>query len=281
MTAVVEYFNEVNFLIPLIRSVVTVVFAIVIFNLILSLIKKGLLKKVRTKKQISNVEIFSRILKYIFFVFVILFAIFSYVGSLTGLGIGIGLFSAALGWALQKPITGIAAWIMVVTRRPFEIGDRIIIGDVRGDVVDISLTHIYLNEIGGTVKGEENSGRVIMVPNSILFEQNITNYTSQNEYILDQVTVTVTYESNLEKAIKIALVAAVKYTKDSMSATNTKPYIRTYFDPSGMNVIVRYYSFAKKIQEVSSDISREIYYQIKKTKSVRIAYPHTEVILRK
>jgi len=238
------------------------------------------LKKAKTKKQISNIEIFSKVSHYVLFLILLIFGFFSYAGSWAGLGIGIGLLTAALGWALQKPITGIAGWIMVVVRRPFDIGDRVIIGSVRGDVADITLTHIYLKEIGGIVKGEENSGRVIMVPNSILFEQNIINYTQQDEYILDQVTVTVTHESNLDKAIEIALGSARKHTGDVIKATSKKPYIRTYFQPNGIDVHVRYYSPAKNIQEVSSKVTKEIFDRIMKTKSVRISYPHTEILFR-
>ncbi len=112
--------------------------------------------------------------------------------SWTALGLGVGLLSVAIGWALQRPITGMAAWFMIVVKRPFEIGDRVTIGAVKGDVVDITLTHIYINEIGGLVPSEENSGRTIMIPNSVLFEQNIINYTLQNEFVLDQVVTMVT-----------------------------------------------------------------------------------------
>lgn len=263
---------------PILRTIVMLIILIVIFNILLISIKRKLLKRARTKKQISNIEIFSRIFKYIFLLILIISAIFSYTGSWTGLGLTMGLMSAALGWALQKPITGIAAWIMVVTRRPFEIGDRVIIGSVRGDVTDISLTHIYIQEIGGIVAGEENSGRVIMVPNSILFEQNIINYTSIDEYVLDQVVVSVTYESDLDKAIGIVLESAKKYTKEF--DLKKQPYVRTYFQPSGLGVHVRYFSPAKRLQEISSNITKEIFDRIMKTKGVEIAYPHTEVLFR-
>lgn len=266
---------------PIARTIITVVVLLVVFNLILAFIKRGLLKRAKTKKQTSNIKIFSRIIKYIFTIVVILSAIFSYTGSWTGLGLTVGLMSAALGWALQKPITGIAAWIMVVTKRPFEIGDRIIIGKVRGDVADISLTHIAVQEIGGLVSGEENSGRTILVPNSTLFEQNIINYTTTDEYILDQVAVQVTYESNLDNAMKIVLESAKKITKDIIKKTGKQPYLRTYFQPSGIDVRVRYISPAKNLQEISSNMTQEIFSRIKKTKNVEIAYPHTEVLLRK
>ena len=281
MVNIIESLQNLGFFIPILRTIITVIILLIAFNLILHFIKKGLLKRDKTKKQISNIEIFSRVLKYMFLLILILFAIFSYSGSWAGLGLGLGLFSAALGWALQKPITGIAAWIMIVVKRPFQIGDRIIIGQDKGDVVDITLTHIYIGEIGGIVAGEENSGRVIMVPNSILFEQKIINYTHQDDYILDQVVVTVTYESNLNNAIKIALESAKKHTKEVINITKKEPYVRTFFQPSGINVHVRYFSPAKRLQEISSTVTKEISDRIMKTKGVEIAYPHTEIIYRK
>ncbi len=264
--------------VPALRTVILVVFIFVIFTLAINWLRRILLKRARTKKQISNVEIFSRIIKYLFYVLVIIIAIFSYSGSWSSLGLTVGLLSAALGWALQKPITGIAGWIMVVTKRPFEIGDRIIIGGVRGDVSDITLTHVYLKEIGGIATSEENSGRIIMVPNSILFEQNIINYTLQDDYILDEVVVAITYKSNLDKAMEICKKAAKSLTKDYDAITNNEPYIRTYFQQNGINIHIRYFAPAKVRQKVSSEITQEIFKQIKNAKDIHFAYQHTEII---
>jgi small-conductance mechanosensitive channel len=282
MLPIIEYIKlNVEKFIPLGRALITIVITLIIFEIILKLARKGLLKATKTKKQRSNVKIFSKVLSYFFFIIIILSAIFSYAGSWTGWGVSIGLFSAALGWALQKPITGIAAWIMIVLRRPFEIGDRIIIGNVRGDVVDITLTHVYISEIGGIVAGEENSGRVILVPNSILFEQNIINYTSKNEFILDQVILTITYESDINKALELVKKSARKYIKESIKKTGKTPYVRTYFADNGMKLNVRYFAPAKNLQEISSNISKEIFDNIMKEKKINIAYPHTEVLLNK
>jgi small-conductance mechanosensitive channel len=144
----------------------------------------------------------------------------------------------------------------------------------------MTLTHIYLQEVGGLVAGEENSGRIIMVPNSTLFEQNIINYTQQNEYVLDQVVTLVTYESNLDRAMQISLDSAKKYVKEFVKATKQEPYVRTFFQPSGINVHVRYYAPAKRVQEFSSLITKEIFDRIRQVKDVRIAYPHTEVVFK-
>ena len=170
---------------------------------------------------------------------------------------------------------------MVIIKRPFEIGDRIIIGDVRGDVIDLTLTHIYIAEIGGIVKGEETSGRIIMVPNSLLFEKSIINYTQESEYVLDQVAAPVTFESDLDKVEKIFIESAKKYTRDVIKITKKQPYLRTYFQAHGILVHVRYMSPAKRIQEVSSTITREIHKRMMETKGVELAYQHTEVLFRK
>ena len=278
MANLLESINGLVAYTPLIRTIVIVVILFVIFNIVLALIKKSLLKKVKTKKQISNVEIFSKIIKIIFLIILVLSAFSSYYGSWTGLGIGAGLFSAALGWALQRPITGIAAWIMVVTKRPFEIGDRIVIGDTKGDVVNISLTHIYLSEVGGTIASEESSGRVILIPNSILFEQKIINYTMKDEFILDEVITLVTYESNLEKAKEICLNAGIKFLDDEVKDKKELPFIRVFQQDSGIHVKVRYKVRASKRIETASNINNEIINKISNTKDVNIAYPHMHLI---
>ncbi len=273
--------EKVQIVIPFVRTAIIAVIIFFIFNLILSHTKKTLLKRAKTRKQISNVAIFSKIMQYLFLLILVLFIFFSYAGSWTGLGLTVGLFSAALGWALQKPITGVAAWIMIVTRRPFEIGDRIIVGKVKGEVEDITLTHIHLKEIGGRVSSEESSGRVILVPNSVVFEQNIINYNSTGDYVLDEVKFTVTYDSNLKKAMDVAVDSAKSLTKKFIKATGKRPYVRTYFQPSGVNLHVRYFAPTQKLQEISSNLTQEIFTNLKKVRNVEIAYPHTEVLLRK
>lgn len=252
-----------------------------LFGFSLRSLRKILLVKAKTKKQIASIEAFSRIFKYAFLFLLIVLISFYYSKSWTGLGLSIGLLSAALGWALQKPITGMAAWLMIVLKKPFSIGDRIIIGAVKGDVSDITLTHIYLKEVGGTTLGEENSGKVVMVPNSILFEQNIINYNLQDEHILDQVVLAITYGSDLEEAIKICMEAVAVVKDRNFGVITKKAYVRNSFQPSGVNVSVRYFVLANRLQEVSSYITEEIFSRIKVSEKVKIAYPHTEIIIKK
>ncbi len=270
--------------IDVIRLFIIVLVSFIVFLLILKLIKRRLLKNIRRKKQKSNVIIFLDLLKYIFAFFLIIIIFSAYYNKWGELGFIAGLLTVAIGWALQKPISGVVAWLIIVTRRPFFIGDRIIISGIKGDISNLTLTHIYLDEVGGTILGEEKSRRTIMVPNSIIFEEEVVNYTHADNYILDEVTTAITYESDLEKAEKLILKSVEKIMKPLWEKfpkrIEKEPHTRLKFKDSGIDVTVRYNSIAKERNKISTNITREIFNSIRKNKDVEIAYPHTEVVFR-
>ena len=268
----------------ILQMIIILIISIVIFSLILRTLRKYLLKKVKTKRQISNVTVFLDLLKFLFVILLIIIAISSYYGRWGELSFIAALLTVALGWALQKPISGVVAWLLLITRRPIHIGDRVIISNIKGDITNITLTHIFLDEVGGTIEGEERSGRTVMIPTSIIFEQDIINYTHRDDYILDEIATTITYESNLEQAETLILAAVKKimtpFWKDFPRRIPTGPHNRLQFKDSGITITVRYYTLATQRNEIATTITREIFSHIRKTKDVEIAYPHTEVLFR-
>ena len=60
----------------------------------------------------------------------------------------LGLVSAGLAIALKDPITNIVAWVFILWRKPFEVGDRIEVGPYAGDVVDLRIFQFSMMEIG-------------------------------------------------------------------------------------------------------------------------------------
>ncbi len=268
----------------------TIILALIVYWVLCRIIRaleKRLVARAKNKKEKSDIEIFSRAVRYFFMFCLLIFIILAHFGSLASLGLFAGLMSAALGWSLQRPISGMAAWLMVVIKRPFEIGDRIIIGDVKGDISDITLTHIHLKEVGGTIPSEETSGRTteeisgrtVLIPNARLFEQNIINYTRKDNYILDEVDFPITYESDIDEAQQIAKTSAQQVLKDYIK----KPTIRTrtYFQDSGVNIFVRYFTLVAERNEVSSKITQEILRRVRESKQIRFAYHHEETVVKK
>src|SRR5687767_6110309 len=108
--------------------------------------------------------------------------------------------SLVLGFALQAPISSFIGWIYILVRAPYRVGDRIQIGEARGDVIDVSYLDTTLWEIGGRhLSTDHPSGRVIKFPNTNVFSTPVFNYSwPLFPYIWNEVKVSLAYESDLE-----------------------------------------------------------------------------------
>src|SRR5207244_3952967 len=91
--------------------------------------------------------------------------------------VSLGLISLILGFALQKPITSFIGWIYILTRKPYQVGDRIQIDDVTGDVISVSYLDTTLWEFGGKYLSTDHpSGRIIKIPNANILSTAVINY---------------------------------------------------------------------------------------------------------
>lgn len=114
--------------------------------------------------------------------------------------VSLGLISLILGFALQTPISSFIGWIYILARAPYRVGDRIEIGEVRGDVIDVSYLDTTVWEIGGRhLSTDHPSGRVIKFPNTRVFSEPVFNYSwPLFPYVWNEIKVNVAYESDLE-----------------------------------------------------------------------------------
>lgn len=265
-------------------GVFTLVFLWVGYQVSRRLLRRYLLTKAYKE---DNVQHFLFIYRYVWMAVGFIFGIISFSGSLATLGLSAAFLGMVLGWSLQAPVTGIAAWLMIILKRPFKIGDRIIISGIIGDVVDINLTHVLLNQVGGTIGGEEKSGRAVLIPNATLFGQIIYNYTLEgvdkdsdaniSNYILDEVPIRITYASDFDEAERIFLEAARQVTSDIIQHTGQAPFVRAELFESGIMARLRYQTLAKDRQRVSSDIVRILLREVAHSRVVEFAYPHRTI----
>jgi small-conductance mechanosensitive channel len=114
--------------------------------------------------------------------------------------VSLGLVSLILGFALQTPITSFIAWIYILIRTPYRVGDRIKIGEATGDVIDVGYLDTTLWEFGGEYLSTDHpSGRVIKFPNSNVLSTAVYNYSwPLFPYIWNEIKFNVAYESDLE-----------------------------------------------------------------------------------
>jgi len=200
-------------------------------------------------------------------------------GKLGTFGTFFSLFGGMLlGWSLQAPVSGIAAWVLVSLKRPFRPGDRIQFPNLglTGDVHDTGIMYTMLNQVGGTIGSEEAVGRYILVPNAMLFSQVVINYTvvQGSPYMLDEVIARITYDSDWDTSERILLNAAMGITKDIIEATGMQPYIRSDLYDYGVYLRLRYQTRVKDRAEIAYKINKKIFEDIQKTPSVDLAIPY-------
>ncbi|MFU8812103.1 MAG: mechanosensitive ion channel family protein [Balneolaceae bacterium] len=135
----------------------------------------------------------------------LVFAAFILVGRTWFEGVGslatfLGLLSAGLAIALRGPVTDMAGWIFLVWRKPFHVGDRIEISGHKGDVIDIRFFKFSILEIGNWVHADQSTGRIIHMPNNMVFSSPIANYTSDFDFVWNEIEVVITFESDWKKA---------------------------------------------------------------------------------
>src|SRR5207237_4407194 len=114
--------------------------------------------------------------------------------------VSLGLISLILGFALQTPISSFIGWIYILARAPYRVGDRIKIGEARGDVIDVSYLDTTLWEIGGRhLSTDHPSGRLIKFPNTKVLSNPVFNYSwPLFPYVWNEIKLHVTYESDLQ-----------------------------------------------------------------------------------
>lgn len=111
-----------------------------------------------------------------------------------------GVGSIIIGLAVQTPMKSFIAWIYILVRQPFRVGDRIQIGDATGDVIDVAYLDTTLWEFGGQyISGDHPSGRLIKFPNEKVLDEIVYNYSwPLFPYIWNEVKFQVAYNADLE-----------------------------------------------------------------------------------
>ena len=200
-------------------------------------------------------------------------------GVLGSFGTAFSMFGGMLlGWSLQAPVSGFAAWVLVSIKRPFRPGDRVQFPTLAltGDIMEIGPMYTVLNQVGGSIASEEAVGRHILVPNAMLFGQVVINYTATQEasFMLDEVVVRITYDSDWRAAEKILLDVAQEVTAEVTAITRDKPYIRADLYDYGVYLRLRYRTRVKDRAETSYLINKRIFEEIQRTPTVDLAIPY-------
>jgi len=134
----------------------------------------------------------------------------------------LGLVGAGLAFALQRVITAVAGYFVILRGKTFNVGDRIVMGGVRGDVIALSFMQTKIMEMGEPppvqtaepavwVHSRQFTGRICTVTNDKIFDEPVYNYTHHFPYIWDEIRLPVRYPDDRGKAEQILLDAARRH----------------------------------------------------------------------
>ena len=145
-----------------------------------------------------------------------------------------------------------------------------------GDVVDIGPMYTQLNQVGGAVGSEEAVNRPILIPNAMLFSQVAINYTARQDaaFILDEVVIRITYDTDWDEAEQILLNAARAVTSGIMEQTGQEPYVRADMYDYGVYMRLRYMTQATERPRITYEIIRRIFQDFQRSARVDFAIPY-------
>ncbi len=116
--------------------------------------------------------------------------------KLGGFTVAFGVAGAGIAFALQEVIASAAGWVAVIFGGFYRVGDRVQLGGIRGDVIDVGVLRTTLMQIGDWVKADQYNGRIVRVANSFVFKEPVFNYSSDFPFLWDEIMVPIKYGSD-------------------------------------------------------------------------------------
>ena len=205
----------------------------------------------------------------------------------------LGLVSAGIAIALRDPILNWFGWVFIGWRRPFTVGDRIQIGSVAGDVIDIGVSTFSLLEVGEHELGEQTTGRIVHVPNGKVFVEPLTNITQGFNYVWNEIPITITFESDWRQAkallegimkerIESVTEEAARFIRDAsrkflIRSANVHPVVYTRIVPDGVELALRYVCEARSRRKSTESVCEAILQAFAAEPSIDFAYKTTRI----
>ncbi len=258
-----------------------------------------LLTKYLVHRYMSNKESYYTVNKaanFVFLTIMVLVLLFAYIENVSYMVTVIGFASAGIAIAMKDWFMSLMGWWVIVIGGSIHVGDRVKFTkdgvQFVGDIVDISPLRMTMQEDVTLTSFMENrrSGRIIFIPNNYIFTDMIANYSHAGlKTVWDGIDFTVTFDSNIEKAVSIAKEVTKKYSKGytditrkqlnklrshyHIKNTNVEPRILSFIEPHGMVISAWYLTNAYATLTLRSKISLEIIQRIKERDDIEIAYP--------
>ena len=134
--------------------------------------------------------------------------------KLAGLTVAFGVAGAGVAFALQEVIASVAGWVAISFGNFYSTGDRVQLGGIKGDVIDIGVLRTTVMELGQWVQGDLYNGRIVRIANSYVLKEPVFNYSGDFPFLWDEITLPVRYGSDWKMAREMLVRVADEVCKD-------------------------------------------------------------------
>jgi len=234
----------------------------------------------------------------ILYILVFLFALVAiWIEQTETLLISYGLIGAGIAVSLQDVFKNFAGGITIFSTGLYRVGDRVEINGKIGDIIDIGVLYTTIMEIGEWVDGNQATGRLTIIPNSNVLTNNVNNFTKDHNFIWDEISLPITYDSDWRKASDIILEIVNKQTENIATQADKEitklgekyylpkkpvdPVIFLTLTDNWINLNIRYVTDTKERRIIRDKLSKLILSEIEKSKNIKIASENVDVTLRK
>ncbi len=185
---------------PITGRIISILIGMVVILVAVHFIKRILNRTIKSSDNKYRARKAVNIIAYIFIVSTVLFV---YSDKLGNIGVALGVAGAGIAFALQEVILSIAGWFGIVITGIIGVGQRVKIGDVKGDVIDIGVMTTTIMEMNDWVNGDLYNGRIITLTNSYIFKEKVHNYSAEYPFLWDEIVVPIRTESDHKLARKV------------------------------------------------------------------------------
>lgn len=190
---------------PMVGRMVVVVVGLIILNIFTGFLHRSMEIRFRSSEFRYRLHKIIKLFGYILSMLLIVVVFSDYLGRWT---VAFGVAGAGIAFALQEVIASTAGWVGISFGGFFALGDRVQLGGITGDVIDIGILRTTIMETGQWVKGDQYNGRIVRVANSFIFKEPVYNYTADFPYLWDELVVPIHHGSDFKLARRILLKVA-------------------------------------------------------------------------
>ncbi len=204
---------------PTVGKIATIFIGIAIIWIIIKALQRSLLSKIKDNDNRYRAKKFSG---FIGFILTVLLVSFVFSDKLSGLTVALGVAGAGIAFALQEVIASFAGWLAIMFGGFYKTGDRVQLGGIKGDVMDIGVLRTTIMEMGQWVDSDLYNGRIVLIANSFVFKEPVFNYSGDFPFLWDEIKIPIQYGSNYEKTKEILLHAGTKIAGDLSQRSREK-----------------------------------------------------------